>query len=138
MNKLKAILIASLLCAPVFSQAAEKNNYLGMGIGADLEGVGYAFMFQVQQSDKNAIGFAFHQGEILTFTVKNYSGNYAGSTFYEYGFVIAAAQDAFLPAFAVGMDQPLSDTSMLSLTAGVGIGDIGVAPIIRAAVMFKM
>lgn len=135
--------LAALMLLPMSSQAADGNhNYVGVGLGLASAGgytdTGYAFLFQMQRDPHSAIGFAYHQGEIITATYKGYVGPYANSLFWEGGMLVATSYDIFLPMLGVGVDVPFGNKSMMSFTAGTAFGDVDTAFVARAAFMFEM
>ncbi|MDH5185119.1 MAG: hypothetical protein OEX12_14650 [Gammaproteobacteria bacterium] len=138
---ISAALLAAICLLPLTSQAADKENYLGLGAGyvaTDFaDSVGYAFMFQMQQTDTTAIGFAYHEGDIITLTYKMYTGKYASSVFWEGGVFLDTYNDGVYPVLAAGTDVRVNDTTRLSLTVGTAFGDGGTAFVARGALMFQ-
>lgn len=136
MKKIIKYFLVICMVLPLSTQASEKNNYMGIGMGFDQASSGYAFVFQFQQSKNGALGFAIHEGDLITFTYKAYTEKYARSPFVEGGLVMAGGASA--PVLGVGFDAPMSDTNSLSLTAAAVFTDIGVFPVARIAMLFKL
>lgn len=138
----KWIVLGVICILPALAQAANnRQNYLGLGVGLASAGgysdSGYAFLFQMQQDPHSAIGFAYHQSDIITFTYKHYVGPYGNSAFLEGGMLALTYYDYYYPMFGVGADLPLGNSNILSLTAGTAFGDTGTAFVGRAAIMFE-
>lgn len=143
MKRILVSIVAALMFLPLSSYAADgTHNYVGVGVGLASAGgysdTGYAFLFNMQRDAHSGIGFAYHQGEIITATYKGYLGPYGNSLFWEGGMLVATSADVFLPMLGVGLDMPFGDKSLLSFAAGTAFGDVDTAFVARAAFMFEM